>query len=79
MPEFDELALRRAFSISAAAKAIGVSRSHLYTLRARGEIGFAEVGGRSIIPGTEIERYRAELERRAERDRVAHQADGRAA
>lgn len=64
----------KTFSVSSAARIIGVSRTHLYSLRKRGEIGFAEVGGRSTVPGSEIERYQSELLRRAEKDRVAHQA-----
>lgn len=41
---------RLTYSVSEAAEAIGISRSKLYTLLARGELRSVRVGRRTLIP-----------------------------
>ena len=52
----------RVFSVRDAAAVLGVSRSTLYELNKRGEIGFGKVGGRTVIPRSEIDRVLAKVD-----------------
>ncbi len=46
----------RARRIPDACRAIGISRSHLYALAAKGQIRLIHIGGRTVVPETEIDR-----------------------
>jgi|LULE01.1.fsa_nt_gb excisionase family DNA binding protein len=46
----------RVFSITDAAEMLGVSRSHMYTLRSEGVIRFVKLLNRTVVPASEIER-----------------------
>ncbi|WP_040441472.1 helix-turn-helix domain-containing protein [Roseibium aggregatum] len=46
----------RVFSVSDAARMLGVSRSHMYTLRSEGVIRFVKLLNRTVVPASEIER-----------------------
>jgi excisionase family DNA binding protein len=48
-----------AYSIPDAAKRIGISRSGLYLLIARGEIPIAKVGGRTLLIDEDLRAYLA--------------------
>jgi excisionase family DNA binding protein len=52
-------------SVKAACAALAVSRTTIYQVRAAGQIGFAKVSGRSVIPRSEVARVIADLERQA--------------
>ena len=47
---------RRARRIKPACDALGISRSHLYALAKRGRIRLVRLGGRTVVPESEIER-----------------------
>lgn len=47
---------RLAYGIEEAARAIGVSRGHLYELIARGEVRSVKLGDRRLIPTDELRR-----------------------
>jgi excisionase family DNA binding protein len=49
-----------AYSIPQAARELSVSRSHLYTLINDGHVRRVKIGGRAVIPATEIDRLLAE-------------------
>jgi hypothetical protein len=51
----------RARRIPDACRAIGVSRSHLYALEAKGLVRLVRIGGRTVVPETEIDRLLAEV------------------
>jgi hypothetical protein len=42
---------------------MGISRSHLYALEAKGLIRLVRLGGRTVVPETEIDRLLAEVAR----------------
>jgi excisionase family DNA binding protein len=46
----------RAYRINDACQILQISRSHLYELISRGEIRLIKIGGRSLIPATEVAR-----------------------
>ena len=48
--------VRRAYRIREACVALGISRSTLYKLVAGGKLQLIHLGGRSLIPTTEIDR-----------------------
>lgn len=50
----------RARRINDACAALGVSRSHLYNLAAKGEIRLARIGNRTLVPESEIDRLLGE-------------------
>jgi excisionase family DNA binding protein len=50
-----------AFSPVEAAKALGVSRSTIFNLLARGEIKGMKLGTRTLVPATELSRFLASL------------------
>jgi excisionase family DNA binding protein len=52
---------RISYSPSDAAKVIGVSRSTLFNLLARGDLKARKLGTRTLITTAELERYLAEL------------------
>ncbi|MCC5989237.1 MAG: helix-turn-helix domain-containing protein [Pararhodobacter sp.] len=45
-----------------AAKHLGVSRSTVYALRARGELRVCKIAGRTVISATELDRFAAQIE-----------------
>lgn len=45
-----------AYRISDACTLMQISRSHLYALVAKGEVRLIKIGGRSVIPASEIVR-----------------------
>ena len=47
---------RLAYGIAEAARAVGVSRAHLYELIARGEVRSVKLGERRLIPTEELRR-----------------------
>jgi excisionase family DNA binding protein len=47
---------RRAFPVTEAATLLGVSRATVYKLAADGRIRLVKIGGRTLIPASEIER-----------------------
>jgi excisionase family DNA binding protein len=47
---------RRAFRVNSACYALGISRSHLYSLEKKNQIRLIRIGGRTLVPATEIER-----------------------
>jgi excisionase family DNA binding protein len=47
---------RRARRINAACEALDISRSHLYALAAKGKIKLIRIGGRTLVPESEIDR-----------------------
>ena len=49
-----------AYSIPAAARELSVSRSHLYTLINDGQVRRVKIGGRAVIPASEIDRLLAD-------------------
>ena len=46
----------RARRIPDACHALGVSRSHLYALAAKGQLRLVHIGGRTLVPESEIDR-----------------------
>jgi excisionase family DNA binding protein len=56
---------RLAYGINDAADALGLSRSRIYELIARGEISACKIGKRTIIPAAELTAF-------LDRHRVAH-------
>ena len=49
-----------AYSIPAAASQLSVSRSHIYQLIDRGQVKRVKIGGRSVIPASEVDRLAEE-------------------
>lgn len=47
---------KRARSINSACQALDISRSHLYALAAKGKIKLIRIGGRTLVPESEIDR-----------------------
>lgn len=60
-------------SVTAAAAELGVSRSHVYQLRARGLLGFARCAGRTVVPRSELDRLIGDLTAQATAERGAAQ------
>ncbi len=52
----------RVYSVSAAAKVIGVSRSHLYEMKAAGLIRFGKLLGKTVVTASEIDRVISSIE-----------------
>jgi excisionase family DNA binding protein len=50
----------RARRINDACVILQISRSHLYALAAKGKIRLARIGGRTVVPESEIERLLGE-------------------
>jgi excisionase family DNA binding protein len=50
----------RARRIPDACRAIGISRSHIYLLAKKGHLRLVRIGGRTVVPETEIDRLLAE-------------------
>ncbi len=53
----DDTVLKLAFSPSDAAKTLGIGRSTLFSLLARGEIRALKLGTRTLISAAEIQRF----------------------
>jgi excisionase family DNA binding protein len=51
---------KRARRVNDACAALGISRSHLYGLAARGEIRLVRIGHRTLVPESEIDRLLGE-------------------
>ena len=49
-------------SVSEAARRLGISRTHLYNLRAAGSVRFSKLFGRTVVSRSEIERIIATAE-----------------
>jgi excisionase family DNA binding protein len=47
---------QRAWHVNDACAALQISRSHLYALAAAGKIKLIRIGGRTLVPGVEIDR-----------------------
>ena len=62
MPDTGNGAAPRVFSTKDAAALLGVSRSTLYVMNKRREIGFAKVAGRTVVPRREIDRITERIE-----------------
>jgi excisionase family DNA binding protein len=45
-----------AFTVRDFCRALSISRSHLYSLVKQGRIRIVKVGGRTLVPGTELRR-----------------------
>jgi excisionase family DNA binding protein len=56
IPQQPDPFMRRACRIHEACVALGISRSTLYKLVAEGKLRLIHLGGRSLIPATEIDR-----------------------
>ena len=69
------------FTPNEAAERLGMSRTHLYKLLDRGEIGFDRVGRDRRIPFSELAKFeeRRQRDRRELAQRFAHQQQTRAA
>lgn len=69
------------FTPSGAAERLGMSRTHLYKLLDRGELGFDRVGRDRRIPLVELLKFeeRRQRDRRELAERFAHQQQTRAA
>ncbi len=50
----------RAYRINDACRILSISRSHLYALAAEGKIRLVHIGGRTVLPTSEIERLLGE-------------------
>lgn len=48
--------VRRAYRIVDACRALGVGRSTIYKLAAEGKLRLVRIGGRTVVPASEIER-----------------------
>jgi excisionase family DNA binding protein len=46
--------------VNDACRALGISRATLYKLAAQGKIRFIKIGGRTLVPESEIDRLAAE-------------------
>lgn len=46
----------RARRVNDACATLGVSRSHIYNLAAKGEVRLVRIGGRTLVPESEIDR-----------------------
>jgi excisionase family DNA binding protein len=53
---------RLAYSPSAGAQALGISRSKLYELIAEGELKIVKLGSRTLVPHSELVRFLTALE-----------------
>lgn len=60
---------KRVYSVAEAARLLGVSRSTAYKLNRLGQLGFAKIAGRTVVPGAEIDRLLAEIEAQAQAQR----------
>lgn len=67
----DEKLRPRVLSVTEAARAIGISRSSIYKMQAQGEIGFAKLLGRTVVPCSEVNRVLAQIEAEAKAQRGA--------
>lgn len=56
---------RRLYSIDGTCHQLSIKRSTLYELIARGEIRTVRIGSRQFVTADELDRYVAELQRRA--------------
>lgn len=52
----------RLYSVGDAARILGVSRPHLYTLKAKGLIRFGKILGRTVVSASEIDRLVSSIE-----------------
>ena len=52
----DEPEERQAYRVNPACRALDISRSHLYALEKKGLIRLVRIGGRTVVPRSEIER-----------------------
>jgi|GEM_PF-1978113 len=68
---FSKAAGPAALNVTEAAKALGVSRGTVYTLRARGDLGFARIAGKTVVLRSELDRYLGDLAAAAEAERAA--------
>lgn len=50
----------RARRINDACEALGISRSHVYALASKGALRLVKVGGRTLVPESEIDRLLGE-------------------
>lgn len=50
----------RAYRVPDACRALGVGRSTLYKLASAGKLRLVRIGGRTVVPGAEIERLAKE-------------------
>lgn len=55
----EELVRDGAMSVAEGSRFLGVGRSHLYDLMARGEVRYLKIGARRVIPRAELVRYLA--------------------
>lgn len=46
----------RAYRVKDACRALGVGRSTLYKLAAAGKLRLVRIGGRTVVPGNEVDR-----------------------
>ena len=68
---FSKAAGPAAMNVTEAAKALGVSRGTIYALRARGDLGFARICGKTVVLRSELDRYLGDLAAAAEAERAA--------
>lgn len=50
----------RAYRIPDACRVLAISRAHLYCLASKGKLRLVKIGGRTVIPATEIARILGE-------------------
>lgn len=50
----------RAYRVPDACRALGVGRSTLYKLASAGKLRLVRIGGRTVVPGNEVERLATE-------------------
>jgi excisionase family DNA binding protein len=68
---FSKAAGPAAMNVTEAAKALGVSRGTIYTLRARGDLGFSRIAGKTVVLRSELDRFVGTLAAAAEDERAA--------
>jgi len=51
---------RRAYRVQDACRALGVGRSTLYKLAGNGKLRLVRIGGRTVVPGDEVNRLATE-------------------
>lgn len=51
----------RAYRIPDACRALSISRAHLYYLASKGKLRLVKIGGRTVLPATEITRILGEV------------------
>jgi excisionase family DNA binding protein len=54
--KFNNHEIRLAYQVNAFCRLIGIGRSHFYDLIKKGKIRTVLVGGRRVVPATEVER-----------------------